>query len=427
MGRNPDHINTYLWYGYLPPNEMPTWLGECITLENKGNEYTLEESAKLFDQVFDELLDKHSRGKHIIPLSGGFDSRAILGALLERLDASQIETVTFGVPGQLDYDIGLKVAKWAGVKSYALDLRSVEFTWDKLIDSVEESPWTYVPDGYFNSLARNVSWQPNNKVWSGFLGDPLTGSHLSASRDESEAMGEFVQKQCMSKEIKLIASKYNPWLSVPKVPLNDFITPYEYLDLGVRQSRCIAPIVTPVSAWNGWNGRMGLAAQRNDSCSEVMTPFANPAWAAYWLTVPRELLKDQKLYLEMLKLKYPKLFSLPSKNSLGIRDDAMLRYQLRWIRYGITVMMQRKAPWLRVRSCLKNNYLDYDEMFRKRSDYKETLDIAFTYLKDKQVTPWLDLDDLRQRHMKRRRDCGSAFNILIGLAANLEVGNPLPG
>ncbi|WP_343089281.1 hypothetical protein [Methanocalculus natronophilus] len=61
-------------------------------------------------------------------------------------------------------------------------------------------------------------------------------------------------------------------------------------------------------------------------------------------------------------------------------------------------------------------------MFRTREDYQATLAAAFSYLKDEEVVPWLDLDLLRDEHM--RRDHWDAFCVLIGLAANM-VEKPL--
>jgi pyruvate/2-oxoglutarate/acetoin dehydrogenase E1 component len=85
------------------------------------------------------------------------------GLCLKGLTPQKFLTITFGVPGQLDYDIGLKVAKWAGVNDHAIDLRTIDFSWDKILDSVKKSPWTYVPDGYFNQLALRYSLERTSK------------------------------------------------------------------------------------------------------------------------------------------------------------------------------------------------------------------------------------------------------------------------
>ena len=61
-------------------------------------------------------------GTHIVPLSGGLDSRAILAGLLDRGLKDQIIATTYGTPGTYDYDIGCRVAKKIGVKHKAFDL-----------------------------------------------------------------------------------------------------------------------------------------------------------------------------------------------------------------------------------------------------------------------------------------------------------------
>ena len=208
---NNQIVNTYLWFAYLPPKEIPTWLDDCITPENKGVNYSIKEAASRFDTLFDKLLSQNAASKHIIPLSGGWDSRAILGALLERLDTSEIETVTFGVPGQLDYDIGIRVAKWAGVKHHSLDLRTVDFTWDKIIESVKKSPWTYVPDVLFNQYSIEKFKDQYNNIWSGFLGDAITGGHLSSLPLEPLIQQDaFIKAEKRCKRYNLTSENYNP-------------------------------------------------------------------------------------------------------------------------------------------------------------------------------------------------------------------------
>lgn len=61
-------------------------------------------------------------------LSGGLDSRAILGGLISAGLKDSIVTVTFGTPGTYDFDIGKKIATELGIKHELIDLTSVEMT-----------------------------------------------------------------------------------------------------------------------------------------------------------------------------------------------------------------------------------------------------------------------------------------------------------
>lgn len=421
MDTNLDRINKYLWCGYLPPDKFPAWLSDCITPETVGKDYSPQEAADRFDTLFDTLVGQAPSGRHIIPLSGGWDSRGILGALLERIDADRIVTVSYGVPGQLDYDLGKMVADSVGVEHHAFDLRSVDFTWDAIRESVAESPWTYVPDSYFNSLTRNRFSNSSDTILSGFLGDPLAGSHLlDPTMLPREQIIAFSSKQRRGKTHPLCSPGFSFADALPLPDQNISVTYGDALDLGVRQAYAIAPIVLPIQRWKHWGSNIG----KEKNGAQVIAPFADSAWAGYWLSAPQDVRKEQKLYLEMLNLKFPELFSLPSKTNYGTKWGHGMRPMVRRWNHIVRSQVQRRAPWLGIRSSLMANYLDYDEMLRNREDYQATLRAAFEYLKENQVVPWLDLNALWEEHMRRRRDHGDAFCVLLGLAANCAE-NPL--
>jgi hypothetical protein len=408
-------INNYLYYGYLPPKQFPAWLNDGLKL-SEDFDYSVKGATQVFDKIFDDLIAKYPNKKHIVPLSGGWDSRAILGALLERVDKSQIETVTFGVPGQLDYDIGIKVAKWAGVKYLAINLKKTEFTWENILDSVKESPWTYVPDGMFNSISRNTFSNKADIIWSGFLGGSLTGSQLNETTKKDVCINAFITKQQRVRKFNLL----DPSLQLKEVITNaspNYIEWDDFLNLGIKQANCIAPIVLPIS--NLTSFKQSISLERNGAI--VIAPFLNERFMDYWLLAPRELRRNQKLYINMLNYKYPELFALPSKYSLGMPAKSGIRYNYKRYKNGVIRRIQKKAPWLGIRSTAHLNYLDYDTMFRERNDYKETLNIALDFLKQTDITPWLNLDQLRTDHMKNKKEYGNVFCVLIGLAANLSM------
>lgn len=424
MDTNFDQINKYLWCDYLPPDEFPAWLSDCITSKTIGTDYSPQEAADRFDALFNALVKQVTSGRHIIPLSGGWDSRAILGALLERIDSDRITTVTFGVPGQLDYDLGKMVADSVGVEHHAFDLRSINFTWDAIRESVAAYPWTHVLDNFFNSLIRNQFSNGSDIIWSGFLGDALTCSQPSdTSTSDEERDKNFTLKLRRSKS-KLCSKKFNE-NDILKIQNQNKLINYNHRDtIRIWEIYHIAfseaPIVTPVQKFERWGAFIG----KEKNGAQVIAPFADNAWAGYWLYVPREARKGQKLYLEMLNLKFPELFSLPGKTNYGTQRDHSVRSMVRRGNHLFRSQVQRRAPWIGIRSSLMANYLDYDEMFRNREDYQATLGAAFEYLKENHAVPWLDLDALWEEHMRRRRDHGDAFCVLLGLAANC-VENPL--
>lgn len=410
-------INTYLWYFYIFPNEIPSWLDKCITPENTCTNYSPDEAGYIFEQVFAAQLKKNNNGYVIVPISGGWDSRILLGAALERFHTQEIKTLTFGVPGQLDYDIGRLVAETAGVEHHAVDLSKVDLHWEDLLASVKEAPWTYVPDAFFNrcSLAQVAS--KNDLVLSGFMGDPLTGGHKSRAITKDEAVEGFIKKQRRVKNIRLTPESYNPARDLPALPENPSIAYSELLDFGIRQANCIAPIVTPQQHWTGWGGNMG---RMSSTGALVLAPFAHPDWAAYWINAPKEAKQGQRLYLEMMKQKFPRLAALPSKYSMGYKAGS-LTHSAAKIRRKVLGNFDKHFPRPKLRYAAHLNYLDYGDAFRNRDDYLEVLRKAIVYLRENEYVPWINLEQLLKDHGHCKANYSDAFRVLIGLALNLQA------
>jgi hypothetical protein len=133
-------------------------------------------ASKLFDGAVGALLER-SPGPHVVPLSGGLDSRVILGALLERVARRDIFTVTYGVPGSDDFEIGNEIARRTGTKHLALDL-SPPVRWDvaelaRIADLTDAnnsvfhpSVWTQIVDAFGSDVT----------YWTGYTGDGVGGS-----------------------------------------------------------------------------------------------------------------------------------------------------------------------------------------------------------------------------------------------------------
>ncbi len=69
----------------------------------------------------------------MIPLSGGLDSRTLLGLALELLSPSRIRTYTYGVPSSFDYELGNRLAREAGTRHTTIILRPEPPSIDDLI------------------------------------------------------------------------------------------------------------------------------------------------------------------------------------------------------------------------------------------------------------------------------------------------------
>ena len=95
-----------------------------------------------------EMRLKYINGneKILVPLSGGLDSRYILGTLLELVSPARILTFTFGSKNSYDFEIGKKVAKEIGVKNIAFPLKPLDYSEDSLTQSCLDS------DGQINFI-----------------------------------------------------------------------------------------------------------------------------------------------------------------------------------------------------------------------------------------------------------------------------------
>lgn len=410
-------INDYLYYGYLPPSSVSRPLIDLPNHFDGKHDYSLAGASEAFDRAVDNALSKASgNGCCVVPLSGGWDSRALLGAALERFPKHKIKTISFGAPGLLDFEIGGQIAKNYNLEHCTIDLSSHHITWKELSKTVKESPWTYTLSSHYNKIAYIKSALSNNDfVLSGFLGDVLTGGHLNDTDTKATAANIFVKGQRREKKIWLPQETYDPVEALPELPTSGW-SDGEALDLTVRQSRCIAPIVTPLTHWDDWGGSVGELP----SGASMLAPFADPEWAGYWRMAPIEMKVNKKLYTAMLKEKYPRLFAMPSKYSLGVPASSNYKYRVAKLKRQVQHHFGKRLPGLGIRYVKGENYLDFATAIRKRKDFQLVIQQAINYLKKNAIVPWIDLDLLYKMHLDRKSDYSRALMVLVGLALNIE-------
>jgi hypothetical protein len=407
-----------LYYGYAFCDVDLDWIDTAPLNSPGGFSYTADQAAKVFDACVNDILYRSAKGGLcIVPLSGGWDSRMLLGAALERFETSQIKTGSFGVPGQLDYDIGALVAKKFGLVHHAVDLSGIEVSWEGLLATAKEAPWTDVFDSHYNRYAvSQVARSEADFVLSGFFGDPTTGGHFSGVSSREAAISDFIFKQRREKSLQLASPDFDPRVVLPPLADASAVAYSELLDFGIRQAYCIAPIVTPLKRFTRWDGWVG---EMSTSGATVLAPFAQQQWAAYWQRAPKEAKAAQKLYLEMMRYKFPDLAAMPSKYSLGTKTklgNFAARVQRR-----IQRQIDYAFPRLNLRYRAGLNYLDFARAFRFREDYRAVLDKAVAYLEANEIVPWLDLGGLIKKHMSYEENYENAFLVLIGLALNLQT------
>jgi hypothetical protein len=408
----------YLYFGYLPTEgDAVGFLDYLYSMESgkcfsqiKSETQLINFGVKILRSTFRNLLIEISESKtHVLPLSGGLDSRAILGGLLENVDRDQIQAVTFGTPGTWDYEIGQQVAHAAGVQCEVLDLTAKDWTWDtaELVETAvktERPIWLF--DAYVN---RQIPERFGDDCiyWSGFMGDPIAGSHLLAkdSKTWEQAKEEFIERNRFVRSLSLVPSDFAPGDCLPTSPFvnEDLLCYDEQLDFGVRQQCLIRHIVLP----RGCN---------------YQTPFLRPDWVGFMLNVPRRFREKQWLYKEILKAAYPRLFSLPTKTNRGLPLDAL------WF------PSQARRVVLKARSLGRKflrgkfggidpgvNYIDFDRGLRARDDLKALVYDSTQDLKKRHIVDWIDIDVIWQRHQREQSDYARALTLLASLEINLKA------
>ncbi|MBN2466021.1 hypothetical protein JXD38_10420 [candidate division WOR-3 bacterium] len=416
-----EDINTYLYYGYSvrvdkdAPFPFDTKVFD--ELDPKGySQLSVQELVErgktvLLASVQDEL-SRTTAKTHVVPLSGGLDSRAILSGLLRSGLKDNIITVTFGAPGSPDYGTARLVAQKAGVRHVEIDIGRIGFSDEAIIDAIGHCS-TFVPPFhiFLNRLA--AIDEPDSVIWYGFLGGEVTGAHYHADEgDWAAAQRAFARRNRYARRLRLHAEQFSP---VSVLPSSPFLPPDKLpfclqLDYSVRQVNYIRPHFA----------RPGRSA---------VFPFTNPRFLRYFFSVPRKRWVDQFLYKEILHRYDPALFSLPVDGLGGSTYEQWKSGSRLWRRLGsmrerlaaTTTQTVRPAYRLLVPRARGYGYLSYKGV----SDFDASLGAVVEKdvhdLQSRGILGWLDMEHVLDAHTSGKQDYARELELLAGLELNLKA------
>ncbi|WP_049898127.1 asparagine synthase-related protein [Halococcus agarilyticus] len=358
----------------------------------------------------DETFASCPRGAtHIVPLSGGLDSRTILGLLLEHVGPSQILTVTYGIPGTWDFDIPRRVADVTGVENIPIDLSPSKTQWshDDLLNYARELDHpNRVFEGYINYAARKRAKQRvegQTVFWSGFFGEALAGAHRSNFSTDCEDWAEACEQFAVwnrSCDAEFVPCGFDPTATLPPTQwLKAGALSYgDQLDFGVRQPCFINPIAVPL---------------------DDQAPFYHEEWVSFILSVPETHRDDRRLFKQLIQDMFPDLFSLPTQtragNPLGADSKwSVLNNKVADLRYCWDKMTKDHT--------LHSNgqYLNFDMALRHQTSFRDVVKSLIGRLAERGVVEWWNPWTIWSDH-QRGSDFGQELRTLASLELFIEA------
>lgn len=358
--------------------------------------------AEMLKQSFAQLFE--AGRDHVVPLSGGLDSRLVLGCLLQLMPAANIRTYTFGVPGSYDYEIGNLVAKHVGTRHIALPLDGMTYHRTDLLDFARRSQCQamlfYHPP--VHELERLFA---GSVIWSGYVGDAVVGSHLHdpPSATLLDAKRAHIKRRTIVRSARLYNFNDDAFLPfVGDLGMNPEILTF---DEQVLFAEAVRKYTAPLVLFEGFDYR---------------TPLINSSWMDFSFSVPNRFRVDEALMIATARYAFPRLFDLPTKNSLGFplgTAPAVLRTMT--LVNKVRKLLHQFAPRHVVYPHIIYN--DYNEAIRSSPDLKSIVLESIDALKRRNIAPWIPMDELLRRHMARLRNHGDALILLTSLELVLQA------
>jgi hypothetical protein len=124
-----------------------------------------------------------------------------------------------------------------------------------------------------------------------------------------------------------------------------------------------------------------------------------------------------------LLYKFPELFSLRTKNNLGLPLTASKNHILRK-RISNKAKSLFRQLWASPPN-LNINYLDFNWAIREKNDLKSLIVNCINELQTRKLTPWLNLEHLLNAHLNKEKDIADALLVLTSLEIHLKAGKKI--
>lgn len=298
-------------------------------------------------------------------LSGGLDSRMLLGVLSTQMDVRSLQTYSFGIEGCDDVALGRQAARAVHAPHHALPLpddylTSCALTGVRLTDGMDSSI-------HIHSLA-NLSTQAQQV-------DLLyTGYYIDAISD-SDGTREWLVRFDDDTSLRLhyeYMHKIFPGDSDSSIYMPDFLAAtHEEFEAAFRQAVCEVKDVT-MSSWlesvEIVHRQRRLTQFGNDLIRwqlECRTPFTDTDIVDFCLALPPALRVDRNLFTTTFVDHFPKLAKVPNdRTGMPFLVDA--RYLSLQARLNLRYWLHQRGLLRSVPKHRRKLYARYDLWFRRR-------------------------------------------------------------
>ena len=414
-------INIFLHFGYLPnniyplPDSLTNWIFEepyRYEFERVDTEYLVKMgSSALYNSIKEELKDDYNK-THIIPLSGGLDSRAILANLLEQLDSHKIIAVTYGLPDSPDVKTAKHIAKSLDIQWDWINLSEYEWKWNTelLIDAAKHSerPTSVFDTAINHSIQRRYG--DDCIYWSGFMGESLSCllSFETNIKNWTVAKRVFAEKRCRCKVYNLVNDHSIINNCLPIDPITDIkrLDYYTQLDLCIDNHCCVKHLYSPI----------GYA---------IRYPFINNHWVKFILSVPKSYRRRQFIYRKILQNNWPSIFT--RWNSIVRMESSLLEriiinYQNNMLKKKSKIYLGRIFSKNLAQNILRTdvNYIDWDYAIRNQNDFKDVILSNMKDLHSRNILEWIDFDEIIKLHQSGCMNLSKEIMTLVSLEIHLK-------
>ncbi|NJN66450.1 MAG: hypothetical protein HC884_06905 [Chloroflexaceae bacterium] len=427
---NREALPLFLKIGYVPGNETLFEGIQCLpggaTIEISDGGWRVVEQFRYRDivdreqyeglpvseliKIGGDLFLKAVEGLYqahlevIVPLSGGFDSRGILAALLEMTESRNITTYTYGTPGTLDYDLGSRVAQKAGTRHHTFDLTKLPFTQERLerIALLTDGNaylfhpmiLTYVLDGFGTGP----------EYWVGFTGDGVAGSHYSpeVSKNLNEAVAKFFFHESRS-------CNYFPRAYYDE----------EWKKLLVQESKYTNVLDIDEDLFFVNHVERYTTAHLFLTGCTYFTPYMEDSFVRFMWGIDPSLRRYKYLFNTIMYTRFPDLFSIPVKWIHYSSRKSMIQF-VQWIarlviQQGLSYAFPKYIPRP------KTNYIDFDRYIRHRSSLRAVLLNNLQDLKQRNIVGATIVDRLWDNHQTGKANVAHTLLILASLEIILKA------